>query len=160
MAMYSPWTKIVGTGIFILYFFSWVFVMSITCAWLILFHLSYYNVAHRISLLTSFIRDGNTTLNSKKKRTANKLRTCGYIFDQICQVSKEIATTFSLTVLCYLTVLAILSATSLFYCFHHIYRSHKNFEAFNYLIFFINSFSMFVSILKSAQLPATEVTNV
>ena len=154
VAMHSPWTKIVGTGIFLLYCFIWVFVMLMTCAWFILFHLSYYNVAHRISLLTSFIHSDGNMKNSKK------LRTCGYIFDQICQVSKEIGATFSLTVLCYLTVLAILSATSLFYCFHHIYRSHKNFEAFNYLIFFINSFSMFVSILKSAQLPATEVTNV
>ena len=87
VAMHSPWTKIVGTGIFLLYCFIWVFVMLMTCAWFILFHLSYYNVAHRISLLTSFIHSDGNMKNSKK------LRTCGYIFDQICQVSKEIGAT-------------------------------------------------------------------
>ena len=152
VAMHSPCTKIVGTGIFLLYCFIWVFVMLMTCAWFILFHLSYYNVAHRISLLTSFIHSDGNMKNSKK------LRTCGYIFDQICQVSKEIGATFSLTVLCYLTVLAILSATSLFYCYHGSYRSQNYSEAIGYFLFFLNSFSMMLCILKSAELPAIEVT--
>ena len=135
--------------------------MLVICTWFLLFHLIFYNVTHRISLLTVFIQTQNVEANIviEKRRLVNRLRSCGYIFDQICLAFNEVASTFSLSVLFFLTILMILSATSLFFCFCFGFKSQRTYEASIYMLFFITNFMMILIILKAAESPTKEVIN-
>jgi len=135
--------------------------MLITCAWFLMFHLTFNNIAHRINLLTVFIKTQNEKSNTdvirNKRRLINKLRSCGYIFDQICLAFNEVASTFSLSVLFFLTSLMVLSATCLFYCYYYGYLLQRIYDASINGWFFTNNFIMIVVILKAAESPSKKV---
>ena len=135
--------------------------MLINCAWFLMCHLTFYNISHRINLLTVFIATQNekseTDVIRNKRRLVNKLRSCGYIFDQICLAFNRVASTFSLSVLFYLTSLMVLSATSLFYCYYYGYLLQRIYDASLNGWFFTNNFIMIVIILKAAESPSQKV---
>ena len=98
------------------------------CTWFLLFHLSYYSISYRIKNLTLFIgsqcgqiKDTHTVAvvstasfpSSQRAKAA--LRTCGYLFDQICQATHEINLHFSLSILMFLTFVMISCSTCLFF---------------------------------------------
>ena len=136
------------------------FVILQVSAWFILFHLSYYNVSYRINILTSFIQTVQDPLVNPSLRI-KRLRTCGYLFDQICLVSENLNSTFSLTVLVSLIILMVLCTTSLFFFIFAISAAVvPNFillAKFAFLFMFIGSVAMIIIILTSAELPIKEV---
>ena len=95
--------------------------------WFTLLHLSYYSISYRINSLTLLI-DANINKNEKEINVSTTpsdlikriktLRTCGYLFDKLCQAANEINSTFSLSVLVILTLIMTLCSTSLFLSIH------------------------------------------
>ena len=157
---YLIWSKLVGRLALFIFLFVWIFITLMTCAWFLLFHLSFYNVSHRIRLLNAFvkIRNVDSSATIGKQRLVNKLRSCGYIFDQICLAFNEVACTFSLSILFFLTTMMLLSTTSLFYGYHYSYQLRTN-EASIYMFYFISNIIMITIILKAAESPSKEVKN-
>ena len=121
-------------------------------------------ISYRISILTAFINEPskNKIVRFKIERV-KKLQTCGYIFDRISLVFKEISTTFSLSVLIHLAILLIICTTSL-YCSIFILMANAHSIPFwikeSLLIFVIiavgSSVYIFI-ILISAESPLTKV---
>ena len=160
--MYRLWPQFIGSVVFFIFCVIWIFIMHMICAWFLMFHLIFYNISHRIHLLTIFIKiqneKGKTNIIGSKRRLGNKLRTCGYIFDQICLAFNRVASTFSLSVLFFLTILMFLSTTSLFNCYNNGYKLGLTYEASLNGWFFMHDFIMIIIILKAAESPRKEVT--
>ena len=160
--MFQLWSPIIGNAAFYIFCVIWIFVMHMICAWFLMFHLTFYNISHRINLLTVFIKTQNekreTDVIGNKRRLVNKLRSCGYIFDQICSAFNEVVSSFSLSVLFFLTILMILSATSLFNYYSYGYKLGMSYDASLNFWFFIHNFTMIIIILKAAESPCNEVS--
>ena len=162
--MYPFWSAYFGSVTFIIYCIILISIMLIVCAWFLMFHLMFYNISHRIHLLTIFIKMQNekskTDIIRNKRQLGQKLRSCGYIFDQICLAFNGVASTFSLSVLFFLTNFMIISATSLFYCYWYSYQLGLTYDASLNGWYFITSFIMIIIILKAAESPRREVLSV
>lgn len=119
-----------------------------------MFHLSYYNISHRLSALTTFIRGNQESiqLNQRIKR----LRMCENVFNQICEASVEIASAFSFSVLVILTILIIVSAAGLFFCLYSLVFIDEGTIKVFVANFIRNAFITLV-ILISANSPMNEV---
>jgi len=146
-------------------------------SWFLMFHLACYNISYRLGILTSFVGDDNLIQPKNKiavvgkqnsslfsTATSNRikhLRTCGYLFDQICQTCNEIASTFSLSVLAILTILIVMCSGSVFFYFYAM--SNLNTPTFiqdakfTFLGCFMVSIIMVLMILFPAETPITEV---
>lgn len=102
--------------------------------WFLVVHLSYYNIAHRISLLARYINPSETALDSavfrlfplraikisvQPKRMsdepAEKLATCGHLFHHLINASSAVNATFSLPFLFILLSATINSIINLYY---------------------------------------------
>ena len=143
-------------------------------SWFIVFHLSFYSLSHRISVLASLI---NSPTPQEQNKTAvfkfrlehgslpvmpsssltKRIRTCGSLFDQICKVAHELNHTFSLSVLVILMILMIFCSTSLYFS---LYASNNLYEGmfYGFVLFFVFSICVAYAILSSTDLPITEVT--
>ena len=172
MLIYSVFDGTVTTSIvlaaigsvFAFFFVSSTFVQSVT--WFLLFHLSYYNISNRIRKLKDFIQTSYNPIYGSKiiyspflatmssSLRIKKLRSTGYIFNQICLASNEVNAAFSLTVLLNLITLMLLCATSLFFFIFAI-------SSFKIPDFIENTkwgfLFMILIILMSAQSPINEV---
>jgi hypothetical protein len=159
--MYPLWSKLAGSVAFLIFSFVWIFIMLMTCAWFLLFHLSFYNISYRIRLLNVFvnIRNVENSATIGKQRLVNKLRSCGYIFDQICLAFNQVACTFSLSILFFLTTMMLLSTTSLFFCYNYGYQLQRINRASIYMLYFISNIIMVTIILKAAESPSKEVNH-
>ena len=153
----------IGSTIFLTFF---CFITLQLSAWFLLFNLSNYSIAHRISILTRFIGTENDQMVLKSLTKGpitglKKLRTCGYMFDQICHVSNLLSATFSANVLVVLTVLMTFCASSLFLFMYSILgRSSHPFMVngiYTFLAFFTGCIVMTIIILTAASGPITEV---
>lgn len=135
--------------------------MHMICSWFLMFHLTFYNISHRIKLLTIFLKPQNDMKNisliRNKQRMRNKLRSCGFIFDQICLAFNKVASTFSLSVFIFLPTIMILSVTSLFKCYSYGYRLRLTYDASLNAWYFIQNVTMITVILKAAESPSKEV---
>jgi hypothetical protein len=120
--------------------------------WFLLFHLTYYSVSNRIRMLRDFI----TITTEEKVQRIKKLRLCGYIFDQITQAVNELNSTFSFSVLVFLTILMIICATSLFiglFSLSAVVREARN----TYLFLSFVAIVFILIILTAAESPIVEV---
>lgn len=137
--------------------------------WFMLFHLSYYSLSYRISLLATFIAPPVQEHNIFKVRLENKylvviprsamlkrIRTCGYLFDHICKVSYEINCTFSFSVLAVLTILMIFCSTSLYFSLYASTNLYKE-MFYGFVSFFVFSICVVFIILSSTDLSLAEV---
>ena len=75
-----------------------------------LFHLSYYSISHRINILSSLVETAIKEKGNAKSKRIQAVRTCAYLFDQLCAAAIEINSTFSLSVLFILVI-------SMIHCF-------------------------------------------
>lgn len=142
--------------------FVFIFIYALQLGtWFVLFFLMFYSVSYRISALTSFISAANGQSQFGENLT-KKFRMCARIIDQIIQCSKEITSTFSLSVLIMLTFLTILCATSFFF-FSYALTMPANRANFisqglkGFLGFAFGCIMMAVIILVPAGFPLTKV---
>ena len=152
------------------FIFLFLFMQLHYLAWFLLFHLAYYSISHRIDILSSFVE--TIDFNEKKKMMnysqsnhpslrVRKLRTCAYIFDRICLASREMNSTFSLSVLLNLFLLMILCSTSLFFFIYAttapavpiIIKSQSSY----FFYIFLGSLQFIIFILLSAESPVKKV---
>ena len=117
--------------------------------WLLMIHMSYYSVAHRIDALAALLSsvDGCSTIqqnvyhvfnrhrmdenkisvlsvdHSKTQSMVNqKLRTCGYLFDHLSQTSMALNSVFSLPILLILTSTLITSTLFLYFIIYEYFQ--------------------------------------
>lgn len=150
---------IIFTSLHFVFVFLYALQLS---AWFLLFFLVLYSVSYRIGVLTSFMSDENEQSAENSTHLLKKLGLCARTFDQISQSSKEVASTFSLSVLIMLTFITILCATSLFFFSYAltIPANQSNFISQNlngFLGFFIACFVFNFIILIPAGFPVIKV---
>jgi hypothetical protein len=110
--------KQLGLVVGSLYFCLLNFNQLQTFAWFMLFHLCYYSISYRISILSSLIEIAIKQEGSSRKCTSKRIkamRLCAYLFDQLCAATIEINSTFSLSVLGILSVVMIICSLCLFF---------------------------------------------
>ena len=150
MSMLSTAVNQIGTVGVVLFLFIVNVMLLQMVNWFLLFNLSYYNVSYRIQLLRSFLSA------SGGKAPIQRLRACGYIFDQISRASNELTSTFSFSVLVILTVLMFSSATCLFFGLFHLKTEFKSMKMALLLFSFV--FIIFIIIIiTAAESPISEV---
>ena len=128
-------------------------------AWILLFHLSYYSISHRIGILTSFIQSLKGKTNSSLR--VKRFRTCGYIFDQICLATNNINATFSFIMLINFTMLICISTTSIFFIIYAMSSVKIPLIITNQFLSFVGIFGlsnvMILLFLSSAESSTKEV---
>lgn len=153
---------------FLFFPFCFIPVVWRLFAWFLLFHLSYYNISHRIATLSSFIEQSLSSLNLNLGQSTNSksfriktFKTCGYIFDQICLAANNINSVFSLSMLIIFTILMALSTTSIFFFIYSMSSLEIPFLIKINFVSFISVFMlcnvMMLIILLSAESPIREV---
>lgn len=144
------------------------------CTWLLLLHLSYYSISYRINYLALFIESKNeedgikdaginvNVLSIVLKQRPRMLRTCGYLFDQICQATQEVNSTFSLSILFFLVFIMIFCSICLFFFINVMaelveYSSLKD-GVYLFPAAFIVAILMALVILISSDYPVKQVS--
>ena len=139
------------------------FVAIVAIGWYALFHLSYYSLSYRISILSSLIarpdQHAEGGLDGPSSQQLKRMRTCGYLFDQICQVSNDINSAFSLSILTILTIMMIDCSTALFFCLYSLTTLFKG-MFYGFLTFFANCVCLILVIVISTHSPIAEVQNI
>ena len=142
--------------------------------WLLLVHLTYYSIAHRIAILGCFIGDDQAPLSHGKKITVVPLKTISfepdtgqlsfrlqkvdYVFDRLVKTCNQLRCVFSFPTL-------IILLTSFLSCTINIFLLLRNFIQQNssesntshLLVFLTLQIGMALVIIVSADLPAQEV---
>ena len=141
------------------YIFIFIPMICRLFTWLLVFHLSYYNISHRIGILNSFIESLEGQNNSHLR--IKRFRTCGYLSDQICLAANNINEAFSFSLIVAFTVLICLSTMSIFFIIYATLSSVIPFTVKNkfsiFIAMFLLSNAMVLLFISSAQSPVNQV---
>ena len=129
-------------------------------AWFLMFHLSFFSIAHRIKclcLLTQMAKLNKKSLDQISSQYP--IRKCSYLFNQLSSVCCNLNSIFSFTVLLILTTLMTSCLTALYFIFHDLLFHGSiihDFVPSTAFVLVMYVFFVFV-ILQSADLPVQEV---
>jgi hypothetical protein len=94
---------------------------------------------------------------------ARALRTCGYLFDHICQATHEINSTFSISILLFMALIMIFCSICLFFFIYGMAEIVQHTSIGNYFYVFPIAFALGLMvtlvILISADYPIKQVSN-
>lgn len=141
--------------------------------WLLLIHLTYYNIAHRIAILGHFVGD-ETPIRRGKKITvvplkainigpdtgqlSLRLQNVDYVFDRLAKTCNQLQWVFSFPALLVLLTSFLSCTINIFLLLHYFIQpnsSHNNILL--YLVLLTSQIGMALVIVISADLPAQEV---
>jgi hypothetical protein len=161
----------------LLYFFH-IFIDFITLlqltTWLLLIHLTYYNIAHRIAILAYFVDDQEPIRGGKKitvvpvkaitigpdtGQLSFRLQKVDYAFDRLAKTCNQLKSIFSFPALLILLTSFLSCTINIFLLLHYFIQpnSAQNNILF-YLVLLTSQIAMALVIVVSAGLPAQEVT--
>lgn len=138
--------------------------------WFLLFHLAYYNIAHRISILKTVIDDSQYSahrglkiavlpMTSKQNDViSQRLQKVGNLFDHLAKAAHQLKTVFSLAALVVLST-SFLSCTVCLFVFIHELFKPTAFQKSLYLQLFLvaTHIAMALIVILSADLPSQQV---
>ena len=132
-----------------------------TLVWFLLFHLCYYSISFRIKILSSLIETAAKGKVSGKCKCIKALRSCAYLFDQLCAASVEINSTFSLSVLFILVIVMIQCSLCLFFFIYAmselVVHSYIKGATYAFPIIFLMCMGLTLFILITANGPIAQV---
>jgi hypothetical protein len=160
----------------LLYFFEFFinFITSLQLTtWLLLIHLTYYNIAHRIAILAYFVDDQEPIRGGKKitvvpvkaitigpdtGQLSFRLQKVDYAFDRLAKTCNQLKSIFSFPALLILLTSFLSCTINIFLLVHYFIQpnSAQNNILF-YLVLLTSQIAMALVIVVSAGLPAQEV---
>lgn len=164
-------SSVYGTAILICIVVVELIARAQLTTWFLLFHLSYYNIAHRISILktlldTDLISDHHHHLkkvvpypgNTSEKINHQTLNKIGYLFDHLAKASYYFESIYSIPALINLTASFLSGTICLFLFIRELFQS----PSFNTMMFIQLALVYFhivmaLIIIVSADLPSHEV---
>lgn len=138
--------------------------------WYILFHLTYYNIAHRMNILKSLVLV-NPVLSLQQSKIAavfplidtatdvsKRIQKTGYLLDLLAAASNHLQHIFSFSALLILTTAFLSCTIGLFIFIHEVYQPSL-FHDILYLelVLTISNVCVAVTIITSADLPCRQV---
>lgn len=142
-------------------------------SWFLIFHLTYYNVAHRISILTSLIVEQFSSVYQSDSNESIKfplvvnrtgriqtLQEIGYLMNQLAIATNQLQSVFSFPVLLALTTSSLSCTICLFVFIRELFKpTSVHASIYLQLILVCIQVTIVLTVVLSADLPTEKVRN-